>query len=51
METPEKKVVMSSFTIYDHPTDFPHDYVVRRFDIIAGNPDPTDDPKIIETWM
>lgn len=25
-------ILVTTYTIYDHPTDFPNDFVVRRFD-------------------
>jgi len=27
---------MSVWTVYDHPTDFPNNYVARRFEISEG---------------
>lgn len=31
-----------TYTVYDHPSDFPHSFVVRRFTILPGSyqPDP-----------
>lgn len=67
--------MMISWTIYDHPSDFPNTYVARRFvnakpstSIIEGDLEdirvvlqemglicfqrsPSDDPKIVETWL
>jgi hypothetical protein len=68
--------MLSMWTIYDHPTDYPDHFVARRFeldkptsqillcetlepirDALAGAGlicfmrDPSDDPKIVETWM
>jgi hypothetical protein len=72
---------MDSWTIYDHPTDYPDCFVARRFELGKGpepvptaevvtSPDieplrrrfmrsglvrfrraPSDDSKIVETWM
>lgn len=27
-----ERVLLTTYTIYDHPKDFPNDFVVRRFD-------------------
>jgi len=32
--------LMITYTVYDHPEDYPDHYVVRRFFIEAGNPNP-----------
>jgi hypothetical protein len=34
------ELVMSMFTIYERPLDFPDCYVVREFHILRGNPEP-----------
>lgn len=34
---------LSIWTIYDHPRDFPHSYVARRFEIRGPEPIATDD--------
>lgn len=31
---------MESFIVYDHPSDFPNDYVVRRWIVKNGNLEP-----------
>lgn len=38
-----KEGKLSMWTIYDHPTDFPHSFVARRFEIGAGTAVPTTD--------
>lgn len=35
--------VLSMWTIYSHPADFPHSYVARRFEVGNGEPIATDD--------
>jgi len=35
--------VMSMWTIYDHPTDFPNEFVARRHEIVRGGSRPTSD--------
>ena len=35
--------MLSVWTVYDHPKDFPHNYVARRFEISGGKPRVTDD--------
>jgi hypothetical protein len=32
--------MMATWTIYDHPLDFPHAYVARKFMIEGGKPEP-----------
>jgi len=34
---------LSIWTIYDHPLDFPNEYVARRFTVGANGSGPTDD--------
>ncbi|MEH2525891.1 MULTISPECIES: hypothetical protein [unclassified Bradyrhizobium] len=34
---------LSMWTVYDHPADFPHSYVARRFEISNGSATPTGD--------
>lgn len=31
---------LETFTVYDHPSDFPDEYVVRRFVVTAGRIEP-----------
>lgn len=35
--------ILSIWTVYDHPADFPHSYVARRFEINEGGAHPTND--------
>lgn len=35
--------VLNMWTVYDHPKDFPHSYVARRFEIGGGEPLATPD--------
>lgn len=39
--------MLSTWTIYDHPRDFPHSFVARRFESGKGNPDPVPTSDII----
>lgn len=32
--------IMTHYVIYDHPKDYPDGYVMRRWDIMNGNPHP-----------
>jgi hypothetical protein len=34
---------LSLWTVYDHPIDFPHSYVARRFEVNADGPVATGD--------
>lgn len=34
------EVVSNQYCIYDHPSDYPDYFVMRRWDIISGNLDP-----------
>lgn len=41
-----RRGVLNIWTIYDHPRDFPHNYVARRFEVgkrSKGTPTVTDD--------
>lgn len=38
-----KRGVLNIWTVYDHPKDFPHTYVARRFEIAKGDTGVTDD--------
>jgi hypothetical protein len=38
-----KRGMLSIWTVYDHPKDFPHSFVARRFEINADGPRPTGD--------
>ena len=40
--------VLNVWTIYDHPTDFPHSYVARRFETGGGMLDPVATTDIIQ---
>lgn len=33
-------VLMSMWTVYDHPTDFPNVFVARRIEIVVGQLEP-----------
>jgi hypothetical protein len=35
--------VMSMWTVYDHPCDWPEQYVARRYEILPDGPMPTED--------
>jgi len=37
----EQRAVLSMWTVYDHPSDYPNNYVARRFDIEARRVVPT----------
>lgn len=37
------KVVLTLYTIYDHPIDFPDHFVVRAYFIYSGNTEPVPD--------
>lgn len=32
---------LNIWTVYDHPADFPHSYVARRYEVGPGGPDGT----------
>lgn len=34
------EVLMSMWTVYDHPTDYPDNFVARRFEIVPGELEP-----------
>jgi hypothetical protein len=38
---------LSTWTIYDHPRDFPHAFVARRFESDKGNPEPVPTADVI----
>jgi hypothetical protein len=40
------KETMYTYTIYDHPSEFPNDFVVRRFTIVRTSPIPVPDETI-----
>jgi hypothetical protein len=40
---PDGIVQQTGFAIYDHPLDYPEGFVVRRWWVIRGNPDPVPD--------
>lgn len=33
-------IVLSFYAIYDHPKDYPDDWIIRRWDVVDGNPKP-----------
>lgn len=37
----EQRAVLSMWTVYDHPSDYPNSYVARRFDIDGKGVSPT----------
>jgi hypothetical protein len=39
--------VLSTWTIYDHPLDYPAGFVARRFESGKGNPEPVPTPDAI----
>lgn len=39
----EDYMVLPMWTIYDHPMDFPQEFVARRHDVTRQGPVPTDD--------
>lgn len=41
-ETMRDKPPLTMWTVYDHPTDYPNNYVARRFEVDANGPRPTD---------
>lgn len=41
-----ERVKMKMYTIYDHPIDFPEEFVVRAWRIIEGSLDPIPDQNI-----
>lgn len=34
--------MLSMWTVYDHPTDYPDKFVARRFEVDANGPRPTE---------
>ena len=44
-------VILSQYAIYDHPSDYPHNFVVRRWDVYDGFdvPVPNGNPVLAET--
>ena len=47
--TAEPRIEMSQWCIYNHPRDFPDKYVMRRWDIRAGQMAATDDMALADT--
>lgn len=47
--TAKLRIEMSQWCIYDHPRDFPNKYVMRRWDIRAGQMAATDDMALADT--
>lgn len=37
---------MSTWTIYDHPRDFPEGYIARRWDLMDGQEEPVWTPNV-----
>jgi hypothetical protein len=42
-QSAQARGVLNMWTVYDHPKDFPHSYVARRFEIGGGEPLATND--------
>jgi hypothetical protein len=42
-------LTMSQWVIYDHPRDYPDQFVLRRWDIIGSNIVPTDEVALAKT--
>jgi len=40
---PQQEIIFQVFAIYWSPLDFPGKYVVRRWYVVPGNPDPVPD--------
>jgi len=40
MEDQPAPGLLSVWTVYDHPADFPNEYVARRFDVVPGSIEP-----------
>jgi len=46
----QQQPVMSMWTVYDHPTDYPRHFVARRFVVLGGGLfGPTDDARFATT--
>lgn len=45
------KPVMSQFVIYDHPSDYPDHFVVRRWDIMPDSLKPDQECKIANSLV
>lgn len=41
---PEDAIVLTQYTIYERPRDYPEGYVVRAFHIVRGQTAPVPDP-------
>jgi hypothetical protein len=41
---PEDAIVLTQYTIYERPRDYPDGYVVRAFHIVRGHTEPVPDP-------
>jgi hypothetical protein len=39
---------LNMWTVYDHPTDFPHSYVARRFEVGGGKGGPVATTDIVQ---
>jgi hypothetical protein len=44
-----RDVVMTQWTVYYNPSDYPGLYVVRPWDIVQGEPEPV--PRLSEHWV
>jgi hypothetical protein len=43
------EVVLTQYTIYERPADYPDGFVVRQWHVVRGR-QPGDDSTIVETW-
>lgn len=41
---PEDAIVLTQYTIYERPRDYPEGFVVRAFHIVRGQTEPVPDP-------
>lgn len=39
--------MLSIYTIYDHPSDYPDQYVIKKWDVQKGNTEPVQDPRYV----
>lgn len=46
-EPAAKPEPFATWTIYDHPSDYPHAYVARKWLVVAGNPEPQPAPGVL----
>lgn len=41
------EAILSFYAIYDHPEDYPNDWIIRRWNVVARNPLPQPETKAI----